>query len=527
MSKVSHAQASFSPLALATDQDVLAQRLGIFNAAGLPAFHGAIAKTSRLITRKVAAADAPFTGIAPFELAERFASVDLDVPLDSFDHALAELESLYLKDAVYFHHPRYLAHLNPPVNYPAIAAELIQAAINTAVETWDQSAGGTLIERALIDWTLGRIGLDSSRGDGVFTAGGTQSNLMALLLARDHYCKAHLNGHSVQRHGLPPQAGRFRILASAASHFSVQKAAALLGLGFDAVIPVAVDAQFRMDVTALARALVDCQARDEIPIAVVATLGTTDLGSIDPIADIAPLCRAHGIWLHADAAYGCGLLVSNRYRERLGQIDCADSVTVDYHKSFLQPVSCSAFLVKQRQHLECVAYHADYLNPQSQMLEGIPDQVHKSLQTTRRFDALKLWLTLRVSGPQSVGEAFDMVIDLAAAAHGIMAEDVNLELLHTPTLSTLVFRYRPIDAIDDEILNHINSAIRKKLCRNSEAMIASTRIDGRVYLKFTLLNPCVTVDDVLAVVQRIKVCGQAILDERQAQSSHSPSLEIA
>ena len=165
-----------------------ADRLDLFNEQSLTSFNHKIHKGVKLVSDQVGLLKAPFSGISPAQLSEKFHAVDLEQPLDSLDHALAELKSLYLEDAVYFHHPKYLAHLNTPITNVSILAELVQAAINTSVDTWDQSAGGTLIEQKLIDWTLARIGYKPNMGDGIFTSGGTQSNLMALLLARDNYC---------------------------------------------------------------------------------------------------------------------------------------------------------------------------------------------------------------------------------------------------------------------------------------------------------------------------------------------------
>ena len=146
-------------------------------------------------------------------------------------------------------------------------------------------------------------------------------------------------------------------------------------------------------------------------MAVVATAGTTDFGAIDPLTAVAGLCAAYGAWLHVDAAYGGGLLASPTRRHLLDGIEHADSVTVDYHKTWFQPVSSSALLVRDGRHLGHVTWHADYLNPKD---AEHPNQVDKSLQTTRRFDALKLWLTLRIMGPDTIGGYVDDVIDLAA-----------------------------------------------------------------------------------------------------------------
>lgn len=479
----------------------------LFNANNLGYWRQSVQQTLERVRETIASVDRPSSGVLPHELATSFRGVDLDRSLADFTDALAEVERLYLKDAVYFHHPHYMAHLNCPVVVPAIAAELMTASINTAVETWDQSAGGTFIEQKLIDWTVARAGL-GHRADGVFTSGGSQSNLMAILLARDVAC-ARRGGHDNKQQGLPRDFGKLRIFTSAMSHFSIQKAAAILGLGYDSVVTVPCDRYFRMDVAALRREIEQCRAEGLVPMAVVATAGTTDFGSIDPMPEIADICRRLGIWMHVDAAYGCGLLVSPRHRHWLTGIEQADSVTVDYHKSFFQPVSCSAFLVRDKQHLSVVTHHADYLNPLSQHEEGTPNLVNKSIQTTRRFDALKLWLTLRTMGPDTIGAAFDQVIDLARKTYLLFLSEPTIEVIHQPQLSTLVFRYRPRGDCPEHRLDQANAQFRKALARSGKALVAGTKVADRQYLKFTLLNPATTLEDIQTVLTLIKCQGEA------------------
>lgn len=212
------------------------------------------------VAARLASTERPFTGMDADGLGPVVDAIDLDRPLGDTAAVLDELGEVYLRDAVYFHHPRYLAHLNCPVVIPAVVGEAVLSAVNSSLDTWDQSAGGTLIERRLIDWTAGRIGLGPA-ADGVFTSGGTQSNLHALLLAREET-------------KLPPQEfSRLRILTSECSHFSVQKSAKLLGLGPDSVVSVPVDREKRMQTVALAAALERCAAEGTVPMAVVATAG--------------------------------------------------------------------------------------------------------------------------------------------------------------------------------------------------------------------------------------------------------------
>lgn len=424
--------------------------------------------------------DGPATGVRPEAAATAVAAVDLDRPLGSSGAALAELSRLWLDDTVWFHEPSYAAHLNCPVVVPALLAELFVSAVNPSLDTFDQSVGGTFLERHLVDWTAARIGFGPD-ADGVFTSGGTQSNLQGLLLARDH---------ALATAAAPAD---LRIVTSTDAHFSVQKAARLLGLGADAVLTVATDGDRRMDVGALGRALATIVDRGLTPMAVVATAGTTDFGAVDPLPGVAALCEGYGAWLHVDAAYGGGLLVSPTRRHLLAGIERADSVTVDFHKTWFQPVSASALLVRDGSHLGHVTWHADYLNPKD---AAHPNQVDKSLQTTRRFDALKLWMTLRVMGADAIGRHVDHVVDLAAEVGALIDADPDVELAATPQLSTIVFR--PAGLAEDEA-ERLLPQVRAALYERGRAMVAATRVDGRRWLKLTLLNPLATVDGVLAI----------------------------
>ena len=427
----------------------------------------------------------PATGLQPAEARARVEAVDLDEPLGDVDATLAELTEVYLDDAIWFHDPAYAAHLNCPVVMPALLAELFVSGVNSSLDTFDQSVGGTFIERRLVEWTARRLGLGSS-ADGIFTSGGTQSNLQALLMARG-------------QHGATDTA-RLRILASADSHFSVIKAARLMGLAPHAVIAVPTDAEHRMDVTALAAALADCTDAGDVPMAVVATAGTTDFGAIDPLRAIAGLARSYDAWLHVDAAYGGGLITSARHRPLLDGIELADSVTIDYHKTFFQPVSASAVIVREASTMSAVTHHADYLNPRSAQQ---PNQVDKSIQTTRRFDALKLWITLRLMGADAIGSYLDSVIDLAATVGETLDHDREIEVAAQPSLSTVVFRYRPAGMSEAEA-DELNPLLRRELYASGAGMVAGTVVDGHVWLKLTLLNPMATERDILGVVQRVR-----------------------
>jgi L-2,4-diaminobutyrate decarboxylase len=187
-------------------------------------------------------------------------------------------------------------------------------------------------------------------------------------------------------------------------------------------------------------------------------------------------------------------------------------VTIDYHKTWFQPVSASALVVRDRSHLRHVTWHADYLNPKD---AAHPNQVDKSLQTTRRFDALKLWLTLRVMGPDRIGEYVDTVVDLTSEVAQRLEHVPSIELAAPPQLSTLVFRYRR-DGLSNEEIDLLAPLIRSALYERGTAMVAGTKVGGRPWLKLTLLNPLTTVADVLGILDEVTAVGDEAAREAAA-----------
>ncbi|SNR47186.1 aspartate aminotransferase family protein [Flavobacterium sp. ov086] len=445
----------------------------------------------------------PFSGIKPAEIKAKIDKVDFEIPLPDYESLLDEVDELYVNHATAFHLPEYIAHLNCPVVIPALAAEVIISAINSSQDTYDQSAGGTFIERKLIDWTSEEVGF--KHGDGVFTAGGSQSNLMGLLLARDYYALKYQKWN-IKLDGLPSDASKFRIFVSDKAHFSNHKTTWVLGLGEQAIINVGVDQRYRMDPEKLEKAIADEIEKGNIPIAITATAGTTDFGNIDPLKAIANIAAKHKLWLHVDAAYGCGLLLTEKQRHLLNGIELADSVTIDYHKSFFQPVSSSAFIVKNKLHLNMIKHHADYLNPKEQNYDALPAQVNKSvIQTTRRFDALKLWFTLRYMGKKKLGQFTDTLIETTQQTAAYLESDPNFQLLCHSDIGVLLFRY--LDGPLESNSCEVNKYIKEKLFFSGEVLVASTKVNGEFYLKFTILNPLTTLNDIKNILNLIKQNG--------------------
>ena len=401
-----------------------------------------------------------------------------------------------------------LAHLHCPPLIAALAAEVVISALNQSMDSFDQAPIATMVEQKLIRWLCDEAGLPPS-ADGTFTTGGSQSNYMGLLLARDVYQEKKWDW-SVQKQGSHPDFRRLRILCSEVAHFTVEKSAAQLGLGTDAVIRVGVDDKFRMSPAALKAALDKLAHENSYPMAIVATAGTTDFGSIDPLAEIAAVAGEAGAWLHVDAAYGGALLFSPQHRSKLAGIETADSISIDFHKLFWQPIPCSIFLLRDAQNFDAIKMYADYLNPEDHEQEGVTDLVTTSLLTTRRFDALKLWISLQSLGREKLARMIDRTIELATHAAAVMRKTPQLELICEPQLSTVVFRMIPprvphprpsscegqggdVDPLSVSIsADQLNARLRQRLFDTGRAVIGHTRIRNQQCLKFTCMNPSVT-----------------------------------
>ncbi|MGF7031201.1 L-2,4-diaminobutyrate decarboxylase [Paenibacillus mucilaginosus] len=465
-----------------------------------------------VLIRDFASAPGPYSGADPQSLLRVYREVPV-CPEDGapIDALIERIGTTVVRHSAVVTDPACIAHLHCPPLSVSLAAEALVSGTNQSMDSWDQSMSGTLLEERITAWLCGIFGYDPG-SDGVFTSGGTQSNFMGLLLARNHFAKRQW-GWDIQRKGLPPEASRMRILCSEAAHFTVKQSAALLGLGEQTVVTVPVDSRHRMRADAAAEILASLTAEGLLPFALVATAGTTDFGSIDPLRELSGLARTYGLWLHADAAYGGALVLSDTYAVRLRGLELADSITVDFHKMFYQPISCGAFLLKERRYFDYIRLNADYLNPEEDEDHGIPNLVTKSVQTTRRFDALKLYMSLQHLGRRAFGEMIDFTVETARATARFIRQDPQLELIGEPEMNAVVFRYVP-PAVPGETeeeaglrADRLHTEIRAQLLAEGRAVVARTRVKGRVCLKFTLLNPRTTAEHTAGILQEVKQIG--------------------
>jgi L-2,4-diaminobutyrate decarboxylase len=447
----------------------------------------------------------PYNGNSPAALAEPIESTFLPDEGVAPDAVFDKL-GVIISNSLLVSHPNTAAHLHSPPLLAALAAEAVISALNQSMDSFDQGPVATMLEQKFMQWLTSEAGMPAT-ASGTFTAGGTQSNYMGLLLARDACLKTRFQW-SAQKQGLPPEAARMRILCSEVAHFTVEKSAAQLGLGTDAVVRVEVDDAFRMRPESLRLMLDGMRDQGLLPFVFVATAGTTDFGSVDPLAEIAALAKSVGGWLHVDAAYGGALLFSHLHRNKLRGIALADSLSLDFHKLFWQPIPAGAFLLRDAGHFKLFELHADYLNPETHEAQGIPDLVTRSLLTTRRFDVLKPWLSLQLLGRRKLGAMIDRTMELAACSANAVRRTSCLQLVHGASLSTVVFRYVPArEGIDHDSLN---AALRQRLFDRGIAVIGHTRVGGRQCLKLSCMNPSVSDAQMEALVSMIVEQGREI-----------------
>ncbi|MFF7749981.1 aminotransferase class V-fold PLP-dependent enzyme [Streptomyces sp. NPDC007971] len=370
--------------------------------------------------------------------------------------------------------PLCAAHLHCPPLAVAVAADLAVSALNPSLDSWDQAPAASALEAEVTRALAHEIGL----ADALVTTGGTESNQLALLLARE----AH--GGSVQ------------LICGAGAHHSLPRAAWLLGLPDPVVVPTP---NGLLDPAALHDALTMLPG----PLLVAATAGTTDAGLIDPIPEIAGLCTAHGARLHIDAAYGGGLAFSDRHREKLAGLETAHTVTLDLHKLGWQPVAAGLLAVARPRELAVLHQRADYLNADDDTEAGLPDLLGRSLRTTRRPDILKIAVTLKTLGRSGLGALVDEVCARARAFAALVRDHPGFELYDRPVISTVLFR--PVEADDATV-----AAVRRRLLHEGRAVLGRARLDGRLWFKATLLNPHTRPDE---LAQLLALVEEAIREE--------------
>jgi aromatic-L-amino-acid decarboxylase len=397
--------------------------------------------------------------------------------------------ALILDESIAQPRPRYFAFIGSSGLEIGVVADALAACFDVNLARY--AAAATEIERQALRWVAEFLGFPGRAGS--FTSGGTVSNLTALAAARER---------ALPRSRQEGLAGRpAAIYASEEAHYSVKRSAELLGFGAGSLRLLPVDAKHRLVPGPLEHALASDLAAGVTPIAVVASAGTTLTGAIDPLAAVADVCERKGVWLHVDGAYGLPAAALPECAERFAGFERADSITIDAHKWLYLPKACGVVLLRDPLALHSAFAHEEAYMPHE---EGQFHAVDTTLEYSRPFRALKLWLAFYVHGAQAFREAIAANLAQARLLAETVRRHADLELLLEPELSIVLFRH--LQAGVPELHDH-NLRLAEALQADGRVYVASAVADGRAWLRPCFVNYRTTEEDVLAFVEIVREVG--------------------
>jgi L-2,4-diaminobutyrate decarboxylase len=392
-------------------------------------------------------------------------------------------------------HPRFAAQqVAAPVPVAALV-ESVVAALNNSLAIWEMSPVGTAIDRDLFDRFKRLFGYPGT-AEGSMVSGGGFANLTALLAAR-----ARLAPRAWEQGG-----ARIAVLAGAHTHYSVSRAAGILGLGSRAVFTIPLDGLYRTDARQTPGVLrAACRAGFR-RFVLIATCGSTPTGSCDDLGAFGRIARREGAWLHVDAAHGGGLAFSRRYRHLLRGIERADSMAFDPHKMLFMPLTAGAVLVRDGRDLRrAFEQNAPYLFAGAP--RRYPDIGPFTIACSQRFDALKAWLTWKAYGGALWDEMVTHACDVARTAYEYCARSKILEPVHKPQTNILCFRLRKPPRSRDAS-DRLHFEIKEAVNASGRAYISSTVLDGRRVFRIVVMNPRTTARDIEAILKEVEAAAR-------------------
>ena len=393
--------------------------------------------------------------------------------------------------------PRFFAFVGSSGLEIGVIGDLLASCFDVNLAVW--SGAASEVEDQAVRWVGEFVGYPAAAG--AFTSGGTISNVTALAAARERALPGSRHDGVGGRHGA--------VYCSREAHYSVVRAAELLGLGSASVRALPLDEGRRAQPRVVADAI-DADVRAGIvPVAVVATAGTTLTGAVDPIDALADVCAERGVWLHVDGAYGVAAASTPSAGPLFAGLERADSVSLDAHKWLFLPKACGVVLVRRREDLHgALAHEEDYIpheRPEHHMVDI-------TLEYSRPFRALKLWLAFRAHGADAIRAAIERNLGQARLLYEEVSRHDDLEALcGPPQLSVVPFRHVPAD-VDD--LDEHNAMLVRALQDEGRVWIAPARVDGTVCLRPCVVNYRTTDDDVRALVEIAREVGASLVRSR-------------
>jgi aromatic-L-amino-acid decarboxylase len=441
-------------------------------------------------------------GVSPGDIISRLPAAPPEEAA-SLDEIFRDFQNLIMPGLVHWGHPAFLGYFGSTTTAPGILGEMLAAALNVSAMTWRTSPAATELETLVLDWIRQMLGLPSEL-TGIVYDTASVAITHALAAARES------RGLEARERGLcgRPEVPHLRLYASDQAHSSVEKAAIMLGLGERNVRRVASDASYRMDVASLAHAITEDLSEGHLPLAVVATLGTTSTASVDPIEEISAVCREQGLWLHVDAAYGGAMALLPEGRHLMAGVAAADSIVVNPHKWLFVPLDFSALYVRRPELLRATfSLVPEYLRGDAEQAER--NYMDYGIQLGRRFRALKAWMVFRSFGRRGLAARVREHIRLARLFTSWIESDPRFQVMAPVTMAVVCFRFVPGEhgetaKATDEELDELNRRLVKRVNATGQAYLTHTTLRGRVGVRLAVGNVLTTERHLARVYDLIK-----------------------
>ncbi|MDH7914388.1 aminotransferase class V-fold PLP-dependent enzyme [Winogradskyella sp. SYSU M77433] len=380
-------------------------------------------------------------------------------------------------------HPKSYSFVPGPSNFISAMADTLATGFNVFSGGWAASPAATELEIVTINWLLKLFKFPNKKGGGIFTSGGSMANLTALVTARRQKCGDDFS--------------KAIIYMSNQTHSSNIKALKTIGFKKEQVRLIPVDSDYKISINKLKNAIAKDRIEGCQPFCLIANAGTTNTGSVDQLDDLAKLCKNENLWFHVDGAYGGAAILTEKGAKLLKGIQKADSLTIDPHKWFFQPYEMGCLLVRNHKWLSATfSEKPEYLRD----IEGNTSEINfydHGIQLTRRFRALKFYMSIKTFGLKAFREAIAYNIDLAESVEDILRKSSDWEIVSHATLAVINFRYNPMKKqFSEKKLDALNQEISKRVIDTKKALLVTTVLQGQVVLRMCLINPRTTLDDV-------------------------------
>lgn len=408
-------------------------------------------------------------------------------------------------------HPRFFGYVASPSTPIGAYADLIASALNANITCWRSGPAGTELERMVVRWLGALIGY-SREAKGLLTSGGSMANMIALLVASRRKSEAEVSRQGLWNSGPP-----LTLYASEEVHMSIAKAADILGFGRDHVRVIACDDHQRIRLDLL-RQKIEADARAGLrPFCLVGSAGTVNTGAVDPLAELANLASEFDLWFHVDGAYGAPGVLDQRKQHLFKGLESADSVSLDPHKWLYVPVDAGCLLFRDEVAARAAfnTEDADYIKTHGYIDEEAFAFWDYGIELSRRFRALKVWLTLQFYGTRRIAEAISDDISLAAYLSEVVSKAEDFELLTPVELSICCFRYVPTGPkLSDAELDRLNEQIMERVQKGGRAYVSNATVKGRFALRACITNFRTTKADIDETVEAVREAGKKLQSQR-------------